>query len=139
MATSGYGRVKLFLLQLSINIIAILAAVTVVPGIELVGPWWGLALVALLFGLINTAVRPLLLLLALPFVIVTLGLFMIVINAVILYITSWLAQSFNIFFTVRSFGSAVLGSLVISIISGGLRLLSGESRMHIQIRREPPR
>ena len=129
---------KLFLLNLSINIIAILAAVWIVPGIDLQGPWWGLAAVALLFGLINAGVRPLLTLLALPFVIVTLGLFMLVINALVLYLTSWLAQGFNIAFTVDSFGSAVLGAIIISIISTGLRLLSGESRMQIEVRRGPP-
>jgi putative membrane protein len=130
---------KQFLLSLSINIIAILAAVWIVPGIDLQGPWWGLALVALLFGLINTAVRPLLLLLALPFVIVTLGVFMLVINALMLYLTSWLAQGFNIEFTVNSFGAAVLGSIVISIITTLLRLISGESRMQFEFRRGPPR
>ncbi len=130
---------KLFLLNLSINIIAILAAVWLVPGIDLQGPWWGLAVVALLLGLINAAVRPLLTLLALPFVIVTLGLFMLVINAFMLYLTSWLAQGFNIFFTVANFGSALLGALIISLISTGLRLLSGENRMQIEVRRGPPR
>ena len=129
---------KLFLLNLSINIIAILVAVSIVPGIDLDGPWWGLAVVALLFGLANTAVRPLLTLLALPFVILTLGFFMLVINALMLYLTSWLAQGFNVFFTVRSFGAAVLGSIVISVISTGLRLLSGESAMRVEVRRGPP-
>src|SRR3954471_14145946 len=97
---------KQFLLSLSINIIAILAAVWIVPGIDLQGPWWGLAVVALLFGLLNAAVRPLLTVLTLPFVILTLGFFMLVINAAMLYLTSWLAQGFGIFFTVRGFGSA---------------------------------
>jgi putative membrane protein len=130
---------KLFLLNLSINIIAILAAVWLIPGIELQGPWWGLAVVALLFGLLNAAVRPFLMLLALPFVIVTLGFFMLVINALMLYLTSWLAQGFNIFFDIAGFGSALLGSVLISLISTALRVLSGESRMQIHIQRDPPR
>ena len=129
---------KLFLLNVSINIIAILAAATVVPGIELEGPWWGLAVVALLFGLANAAVRPLLTLLTLPFVIVTFGFFMLVINALMLYVTSWLAQGFGIYFTIRSFGAAVLGSILISLISAGLRLLSGEATMRVEVRRGPP-
>ena len=129
---------KLFLLNLSINIIAILVAEWLVPGIELQGPWWGLAVVALLFGLINPAVRPLLMLLALPFVIVTLGLFMVVINALVLYLTSWLSQFFNISFTLRSFGSAVLGAIIISAIGTALRLLSGESRLQVHVHRGPP-
>lgn len=131
--------IKRFVLNLAINIIAILAAVWIVPGIDLVGPWWAPALVALLFGLINTAVRPLLLLVALPFVILTLGLFMLVINAAMLYLTSWLAQGFNITFTVAGLGSAIVGSIVINIISAILRLLSGESRFEVQVFRQPPR
>jgi putative membrane protein len=128
---------KLFLLNVSINILAILSAQWLVPGIDLQGPWWGLAVVALLFGLINGAVRPLLLLLTLPFVIVTLGLFTIVINALMLYLTSALARSFDIYFDIASFGSALLGALVISVVSAGLRLLSGESRLQIQVERGP--
>ena len=130
---------KLFLLNLSINIIAIIVAEWLVPGIDLQGPWWGLAVVAFLFGLINTGVRPLLMLLALPFVIVTLGLFMVVINALVLYLTSWLAQWFNIAFTIRGFGSAVLGAIIISAISMALRLLSGESRVQVHVHRGPRR
>ena len=131
--------IKRFVLNLAINIIAILAAVWIVPGLELIGPWWAPALVALLFGLINTGIRPLLLLLALPFVILTLGLFMLVINAAMLYLTSWLAQGFNITFTVSGLGSAILGAIVINIISTALRLLSGESRVDVQVFRPPPR
>ena len=129
---------KLFVLNLAINIISILAAVWLVPGIELRGPWWAPAVVALLFGLINTGVRPLLLLVALPFVIVTLGLFMLIINGLMLYLTSWLAQGFNIDFTIRSLGAAVLGAIVISLVGTVLRLLSSEGGMQIHIHRGPP-
>ena len=129
---------KLFVLNLAINIISILAAVWLVPGIDLRGSWWAPAVVALLFGLINTGVRPLLLLVALPFVIVTLGLFMLIINGLVLYLTSWLAQGFNIDFTIRSLGAAVLGAIVISLVGTALRLLSGESGMQIHIHRGPP-
>ena len=135
---SLFMDLKRFVLNLAINIIAILAAVWLVPGIELNGDWWAPAIVALLFGLINTGVRPLLLLLTLPFVIVTLGFFMLVINAIVLYLTSWLAQGFNIDFTIRSAGSAFVGALVISLITTALRLLSGETRMQFDVHRGPP-
>ena len=130
--------IKSFLLNLSINIIAILAAVWIVPGIELRGQWWTTILVALIFGLLNTALRPMLLLFTLPFVIVTLGIFLVIINALMLGLTSWLAQSINIDFTIRGFWPAILGSLVISIISMVLRLLSGGSQVHVEWRRGPP-
>lgn len=129
---------KLFLLNLSINILAILTATWLVPGIDLRGQWWGAVVVALLFGLINSALRPILLLMALPFVIVTFGIFMVVINALMLYLTSWLAQGFNVDFTIRGFWPAVLGSLVISLLSTVLRLLSGESRFQVEWKHGPP-
>ncbi len=125
-------------LNLAINIIALFVAVWIVPGVDLQGPWWGLALIALLFGIVNTGVRPLLLLLALPFVLFTLGIFLVVVNALMLYLTSWLASGFGIYFTLNSFGTAILAALLISIISTGLRLLSGDSRMQVEIRRGPP-
>jgi putative membrane protein len=127
-----------FVLNLAINIIAILVAVWIVPGVDLQGAWWEPVVVALLFGLINTGIRPLLLLLTLPFLIVTLGFFMLVINALVLYLTSWLAQGLNIDFHIDSLGAAIVGALVISLISTGLRLLSGDTRLQVQVHREPP-
>jgi putative membrane protein len=126
-------NIKRIILRLAINIIAILIAVTIVPGIDLVGPWWSLAVVALLFGLINTALRPLLMLLSLPFLILTLGFFMLLINAALLYLTSWMAQGFGIAFIIEGLGQAVLGALVISVVSGLLTLLSGDSRVQFQV------
>jgi putative membrane protein len=128
---------KRFLLRLAINIIAILVAVSIVPGLDLSGPWWALAAVALIFGLINTAIRPMLLVLALPFVVLTLGFFMLLINAAMLYLTSWLAEGFNIGLQIDSFLSAVLGAIVISIVSTVLNVLSGESRVQFQVMRGP--
>ncbi|WP_276522212.1 phage holin family protein [Kallotenue papyrolyticum] len=125
--------IKRFLLRLSINIIAILVAVSLVPGLDLEGPWWGLALVALLFGLINTAIRPLLFLLTLPFVIITLGLFMLVINALMLYLTSWLAAGFGVTLRIDHFLAAVLGALIIGIVSTALSILSGDQQIHIEV------
>lgn len=124
---------KRFVLRLSINIIAILVAVTVVHGIHLDGPWWGLAVVAAIFGLINTLVRPLLTLLTLPFVIFTLGLFLLIINATVLYLTSALANAVGIQFVIDGWGWAILGALVINVVSGILSILSGDSRVQFQL------
>ena len=133
-------NLKSFVLNLAINIIAILVAVWLVPGIDLRGQWWAPVIVALLFGLLNTGIRPLLLLLALPFLIITLGFFMLVINGLMLYLTSWLAQGFGIDFAIRGLGAAILGALVVSLVGSVLRLLSGESRMQVQFDRfQPPR
>jgi len=124
---------KRFVLRLAINIIAILVAVNIIPGLHLEGPWWSLALVAAIFGLVNTAVRPLLTLLTLPFVIITLGFFLLIINALVLYLTSALASGFGVQFIIDSLGWAVLSAVVISLVSGVLSILSGDSRVQFQM------
>lgn len=126
-------NIKRFILRLSINIIAILVAVSIVPGLQLEADWWGLAAVAFIFGLINTGIRPLLLLLALPFVVLTLGFFMLLINAMMLYLTSWLAEGFGIRLIIESFVSAILGGVVISVVSALLSILSGDNRVQLQV------
>lgn len=132
----SYFNIKRFLLRLSINIIAILVAVTLVPGIELSGPWWGLGVVAGILGLINTSIRPLLTLLTLPFVILSFGLFILVINAIMLYLTSWLAEGVGVTLSISGLGSAMLGALVINIVAGLLLILSGGSRVQFQVIRQ---
>ncbi len=133
----GGFDIKRGILRLAINIIAILVAVSIVPGLDLEGPWWGLAVVAFIFGIINTGIRPLLLLMALPFVVLTLGFFMLVINALMLYLTSWLAGGFGVTLRIDSFWVAILGALVISIISTALSLLSGDQQVRIEMIRPP--
>lgn len=129
----GQFNIRSFVVRLAINIIAVLVAVTIVPGLDLLGPWWGLALVAFILGLINTGIRPLLLLLALPFVIFTLGLFTLLINAAMLYLTSFLVEGFGVELVIDSFLAAIVGALVISIITTVLGILSGESRVQVQM------
>ncbi|HMU93535.1 MAG TPA: phage holin family protein [Anaerolineales bacterium] len=106
-----------FFFRWAINAVALYVAVLVVPGIDLRGSWTGILWLALIIGLLNALVRPLLKFLTCPLIILTLGLFTIVINTVMLLLTSKIAQSFGIGLTVDGFWTAVLGSLVISIVS----------------------
>ena len=106
-----------FFFRWAINAVALYVAVLVVPGIDLRGSWTGILWLALIIGLLNALVRPLLKFLTCPLIILTLGLFTIVINTVMLLLTSTIAQSFGIGLTVDGFWTAVLGSLVISIVS----------------------
>jgi putative membrane protein len=101
-----------FLVRLIANALAILAAAYIVPGIEVSG---GLALIAaaLVLGLINAVVRPVLLFLTLPFTLVTLGLFIFLLNAFCLWLTSLLVKGFD----VQGFWSAVLGAMIVSLVS----------------------
>jgi len=79
-----------------------------------------LAIVALVFSLINTFVAPVVKTLSLPFIIITLGLFLLVINALLLMLTDWIADKLDVSFYVESFGWAVLGAIVISIVNAVL-------------------
>jgi putative membrane protein len=135
-APSGWQRFRKLSLRWLINILAIFAAVWLVPGIEFVGPGWQLGVIAVVFGLVNIALRPLLTLLTCPLMILTLGLFGLVINAALLALTSTIARSLGIQFTVDGFWPAFLGGLVISLISLGLNILAGETSMRVVVRRQ---
>jgi putative membrane protein len=106
-----------FIIRWAINAVALFVAVLVVPGMELRGAWTGVLWLALIIGLLNALVRPLLKFLTCPLIILTLGLFTIVINTGMLLLTSKIGQSFGIGLMVDGFWTAVLGSLVISIVS----------------------
>lgn len=106
-----------FVVRWAINSLALYLAVLIVPGIHYIGEWTGILWLALIFGLLNALVRPLLKLLTCPLILLTLGLFTFLINAGMLLLTSNIAQSFGIGFTVDGFWQALLGSLVISVVS----------------------
>jgi putative membrane protein len=117
-----------------INAIALLAAAFVVPGIHLsasgrpgYNEWVTLAIVAAIFGVINAIIRPVVVLLTLPLTLVTLGLFIFVINALMLMLTGRIARAFDLAFRVDGFGAALLGALVIAVVSFILgRVLASE-------------
>jgi putative membrane protein len=127
------------LLRWLISSLAIFAAVLVVPGISFSGPGWQIGIVALMFGLLNVLLRPLLYLLTCPLVILTLGLFGLVINAVLLGLTSALADQLGINFVVDGFWPAFFGGLVISIVSTLLSVLAGDTQVQVvQVQGPPP-
>lgn len=108
-----------FLIRLFVNALALAAAAWLLDGIQMTGGLLDVLLVAFVFGLLNAILKPILLFLSLPFLIVTLGLFALVVNAVMLLITASLLDDF----AVAGFWTAVLGSIVISLVTmilGGL-------------------
>jgi putative membrane protein len=128
------------ILRWLISTLAIFAAVWLVPGIEFTGPGWQLGIVAVVFGLLNALLRPLLVLLTCPLVILSLGLFGLVINALMLGLTSALAENLGIAFRVDGFWPAFFGGLVISLVSLLLNILAGEQRVvTMRIGGPPPR
>lgn len=112
------------LLRWAINAVALLMAGWIVPGIHLgaahghasANQWLTLALVALIFGLVNAVIRPIVVVLTLPLEILTLGLFTFVVNALMLLLTSWIAEGMELGFRVDGFLAAFLGALMISAV-----------------------
>jgi putative membrane protein len=107
----------LLLIRLLINAAALWVAIQVVPGISFDGDWLPLLVVALVFGVLNASVRPFLALLTLPLLILTLGLFTLVLNALMLWLTGTVSNALGLGFHVGGFWAAFLGGLVISIVS----------------------
>jgi putative membrane protein len=110
------GRMR-FLLRLLVNAAALWVATRIVPGVSHTGSGLSLLGVALVFGLLNALVRPILTILSCPLLILTLGLFTLIINAVILLLTSAVSASFGIGFHVDGFVPAFIGALVVSVVS----------------------
>ncbi|MBT2367198.1 phage holin family protein [Streptomyces sp. ISL-10] len=117
-----------FLVKTIANAAALLVAIWLLQDITLTGDStgkkaWTLILVALIFGLVNFLVKPLVKLLTLPLFILTLGLITLVVNALMLLLTSWLADALDLNFHVEGFWTAVLGGLIISVVSWALNVV----------------
>jgi len=109
-----------FLIWVTVNALALAAATALIDGIELTASSTEdqvvtMVLVALVFGVINAFIAPVIKLLSLPFIILTLGLLLLVINALMLMLTGWVAEQLDLGFRVDGFWSAVLGAIVITI------------------------
>lgn len=112
------------ILRLIINALALFIATKIgIPGLSFEGSWVTLAVVAFIFGLVNALMRPLLTILTCPLIILTFGLFTLIVNAMLLSFTGWLAGQLGLGLTVDGFGAAFVGALVVSIVSWALTLL----------------
>lgn len=116
-----------FLLRWIINALALGFAAWLLAGIQ-VARWEVLIPVALIFGLVNAVIRPILSLLTCPLILLTLGLFTLVINALMLQLTSWISSELGLGFHVAGFWAAFWGALVISLVSLFLSLVLGETK-----------
>ena len=119
---------KSLLIRIGVNAVALWVASLVVAGITLAPTGTttekvvSVLLVALIFGLVTTLVRPVVRLLALPLYVLTLGLITFIINALMLWLTSWIASHSSLAFHVDGFGAALLGSLVVTLVSWVLNI-----------------
>lgn len=123
------------MVRVLINALAIWVATLVVPGLD-ASPggdesFWDASatflLLGLIFGLVNAVIKPVVKLFSLPFYILTLGLFTFVVNALMLLVTEWFAVAVNLTFEVSGFWAAVLGSIVISLVSTVVSVLLPDS------------
>jgi putative membrane protein len=127
-----------FLSWLVTTAIAVAAATLLIDGIYFNGPVHGqqeikhklvpLLLVALILGVVTSFVKPVLTILSIPFILVTFGLFLLVINAAMLKLTSWLADQLDIGFHVEGFWPAVGGAIVITVVTWIVDSVVGESK-----------
>lgn len=118
-----------FLIRLFVNAVALWVATRLVPGVTYSGELVPLLGVALVFGLVNAFIRPVAKLLALPLIIVTLGIFALIVNGLMLWLTSSLSTSLGLGFHVSGFWAAVFGSLVVSIVSTALWMFVQDDSM----------
>lgn len=120
-----------FLLGVVVNALALAAAAWLLDGIRLTGATTEdriltLVLVALVFGVVNAVVRPVVLLFSIPFILLTLGLFLLVVNALMLLLTGWISEQLGLGFAVAGFWTAVLGGLVVVVATWLLELVFKE-------------
>jgi putative membrane protein len=107
----------MFLVRLLVNAAALWVATRLVPGVTYSGEVLPFLGVALVFGIVNAFIRPVAKLLTLPLIILTLGIFALVVNGLMLWLTSSLSESLGLGFHVSGFWAAFFGSLVVSIVS----------------------
>jgi putative membrane protein len=120
------------IIQLLINAGALYVAILLVPGLEFSfepeGAWLKFLLVAFIFGLVNTFVRPVLRILTFPITMMTLGIFLIVINALMLLLTGMISAELDLGLTVDGFLAALLGAIVVAIVGFALSMVIGTTR-----------
>lgn len=117
-----------------INTLALYLAVQIVSGVHYDKGPLGLLIVAAIFGLVNSTLKPLLTILSCPLILFTLGFFTLVINALLLMLTAWLSAQFDLGFGVDGFWPAFWAGLLIGIVSVFLSLAVGEKEIRVERR-----
>ena len=117
-----------FLIWIVVNALALAVAIFLLDGIRLTGDSTQdklvtLVLVALIFGVVNAFVGPVMKLLSLPFIILTLGLLLLVINGLLLLLTSWISGQVGLGFRVDGFFTALLGAIIVAVAGWLLRIV----------------
>jgi putative membrane protein len=123
------------IIPILVNAAALYVAVLVVPGLDFAfepeGALVKFLIVAVIFGLVNTYVKPILRIFTLPITIMTLGLFLLVLNALMLLLTGAISSELALGLTVAGFVAALLGAIVISLVGMALSMIIGAGRLAI--------
>ena len=125
-----------FLIRFLTNAATLWVATRLVPGVTFSGGWVPFLAVALVLAVINATLRPLVKLLTCPLILLTLGLFALVVNGLMLWLTSSVSQSLGLGFHVAGFWAAFFGGLVISIVSTLVSMALGPPRVQIDVFRD---
>lgn len=119
------------ILRVMINALSIIVAVKLVDGITFTGEWWKMVIVGAVFGLINSFIKPIVQFFTFPFIILSLGLFTLLINTLMLALTASLSDSLHLGFHIRGFWPAFWGAIIVSIVSILLSWLTGLRRIKL--------
>ncbi len=113
------------------NTIALFVATWILPGLSYGSDWWALLVAGLVFTLVNVFLKPVLTILSIPFIIVTFGIFYLLINILMLYLTHWVVPQF----TIDTFWWALLAAIIVSVVNGILSWSFGRPRSFARSRR----
>ena len=117
------------ILRVMINALSIVIAVKLVDGLTFAGEWWKIIIVGAVFGIVNSIIKPLVQFFTFPFIILTLGLFTLIINTLMLALTASLSDTFNLGFHIRGFWPAFWGAIIVSLVSMLLSWVTGLRRI----------
>jgi len=117
------------ILRIMINALSIVVAVKLVEGITFSGQWWKMIIIGAIFGFVNSLIKPIVTFFTFPFIILTLGLFTLIINTLMLALTAHLSDSLNLGLKIEGFLPAFWGALIVSIVSMFLSWLTGVKRI----------
>ncbi len=113
------------IMRIMINALAIAVAVKIVDGITFTGEWWKMIVIGAVFGVVNSFIKPIVTIFALPLIILTLGLFTFIVNTLMLLITAKLSVPLELGLQIHGFWPAFKGAIIISIISLLLSWITG--------------
>ena len=117
------------ILRVMVNALSIVIAVRLVDGLTFAGEWWKMIIVGGVFGVVNAVIKPVVQFFTIPFIILTLGLFTLIINALMLALTASLSDTFHLGFHIRGFWPAFWGAIIVSIVSMLLSWITGLGRI----------